>query len=88
MFLKYSGEERENDDYIAAESELGGRKMNGVWIATSDDTLIIQAFLGCGTAERYLHLLANESARAQLQKDVSALRYANSIARWKCEIAN
>ncbi len=88
LYLKYSGDERENDDYIAAGWELSGRKMNGAWVTTSDDSFMIQAFLGCGTAERYLHLLANKAAKAQLENEVSALRNANIIARWKCESAN
>ncbi len=78
LYIKYFNEMYSDDNYLSKiiTHELGVKSINSNYRTASDQNFTIQAFLGCGTAERYLDLLTNKAATAQLQKEVNALDHA------------
>lgn len=77
-FIKYKNEIERKQEYLdifkIIKRELGLQVRNTNFSNLSDNNFAISAFLGCGTAERYLDLLFNGEARDSLRKDVQSLR--------------
>ncbi|WP_146117308.1 MULTISPECIES: TniQ family protein [Pseudomonas] len=78
LYIKYFNEMCSDENYSSKiiTREFGAKSINSNYRTASDQSFTIQAFLGCGTAERYLDLLTNKAATAQLQKEVNALDHA------------
>ncbi len=83
LYRNYFDEIYGNYGYVSEiiVRELGTKTINPYSKGATDYNFVIQAFLGCRTAARYLDLLTNSAACTQLQNEVNELIRSYFIKR-------